>query len=322
MSKILNSSLLDGVSVIICCYNSEWIIVRCLEALKAQIVSEGFLWEVILVDNNCTDNTVSVALETMSNSNVQFNVVAEPNAGLMNARKRGIANAKYRYCIYCDDDNLLSPNYVEYMYNLLADHAEIGAAGGKGIAEFECEPDPSIMNYLTGYAVGSQIEHPGYLFGAGLALRTEVVRTIFNEFPSTLVGRQGGKLLSGDDLELVNYVKLMGYKLCPTDDVEYIHVLKANRLTEEYRLKMFEGLMLALPVGDMMTMALEDKKVSTYLIGYFKSEVILLLRSMVFWSKHDLTPLRNFVQRVRYWGILKLLSVYTNSKIIKKKYTV
>ena len=41
MSKILNSSLLDGVSVIICCYNSEWIIARCLEALKAQIVSEG-----------------------------------------------------------------------------------------------------------------------------------------------------------------------------------------------------------------------------------------------------------------------------------------
>ena len=321
MSKILNSSLPDGVSVIICCYNSEWIIARCLEALKAQVLPKNLHWEVVLVDNNCSDSTVAVALDTMRESSIQFSVLQEPVAGLMNARKCGIANARYRYCIYCDDDNLLSSNYVAYMYDVMSSMSEIGAAGGKGIPEYQCIPDPRVVKWPKGYAVGSQLEHPNYLFGAGLTLRTDVVRTIFTKFPSTLVGRQGETLLSGDDLELVNYVKLMGYKLYPTDDVEYIHVLKANRLTEEYRLKMYEGLMLSLPVGDMMNMALKDESVLDYIMSYFKSEIILFLYSLIFWRKQDISKLRDFVHRVRFWGIFRLLSVYRNCVNVKRNYS-
>lgn len=320
MSKESNSLLDDGISIIICCYNSEWIIARCLEALKQQVTPKSLRWEVVLVDNNCSDGTVKLANETMRNSGVDFLVVAEHIPGLMNARKRGIASVKYKYCIYCDDDNLLAPNYVAYMYNVLATKPEVGAAGGKGVPEFECEPDPRILDHLTGYAVGSQISHPEYLFGAGLTLRTEVVRTIFNNFKSTLVGRQGGKLLSGDDLELVNYVKLMGYKLYPTDDVHYIHVLKANRLTEDYRVKMFEGLMLALPVGDMMSRALKDEPLTDYIISYCKSELLLFIYTLMFWQKRDLTQMKSFVKRFRYWGMFKLISVYNNCVDIKKKY--
>ena len=85
-----NSSLLDGISVIICCYNSDWIIARCLDALKAQIIPIDLLWEVVLVDNNCSDATVQIAKETMLDSGVDFSIVSEPEPGLMNARKRGI----------------------------------------------------------------------------------------------------------------------------------------------------------------------------------------------------------------------------------------
>lgn len=315
-----SSSLLDGISVIICCYNSEWIIARCLEALKKQLIPDHIKWEIVLVDNNCTDATISVAMGTMESSDLDFTIVRESTPGLMNARKKGIATIKYQYCIYCDDDNLLSPDYVSYMYNILATNPEVGAAGGKGIPEFESEPDPRILPYLTGYAVGSQTEHPEYLFGAGLTLRTEVVRTIFNNFQSTLVGRQESKLLSGDDLELVNYVKLMGYKLYPTDAIQYVHVLKANRLTEEYRIKMYEGLMLALPIGDMMSLAYNNGSMLNYFMNYLKSELALLKYSLSFWQKKDITQLKSFVRRIRFWGIFKMISVYKNCVNIKKEY--
>lgn len=314
-----NSSLLDGISVIICCYNSEWIIARCLEALKAQVIPDGLRWEVVLVDNNCTDSTICVAKETMLESDVDFSIVTEQISGLMNARKKGIASIKYKYCIYCDDDNLLCPDYVSYMYEILTNRPCVGAVGGKGIPEFEHEPDPRILNYLTGYAVGSQTEHPEYLFGAGLALRTEVVRTIFTDFKGFLVGRQGDKLLSGDDLELVNYVKLMGYQLYPTDDIEYTHVLKANRLTEEYRVRMYEGLMLALPVGDMMRSALNNEPIYQYILSYIKSELLVLIYALMFWSKRDLTKIKDFVIRIRHWGIFRLISVYNYCVKIRDK---
>ena len=320
MSMKSNSSLLDGISVIICCYNSEWIIARCLEALKSQVIPDGLRWEVVLVDNNCTDSTICVAKETMLESDVDFSIVTEQISGLMNARKKGIASIKYKYCIYCDDDNLLCPDYVSYMYEILTNRPCVGAVGGKGIPEFEHEPDPRILNYLTGYAVGSQTEHPEYLFGAGLALRTEVVRTIFTDFKGFLVGRQGDKLLSGDDLELVNYVKLMGYQLYPTDDIEYTHVLKANRLTEEYRVRMYEGLMLALPVGDMMNLALHGKSIYKYFASYLMSEMSLFKYKLFFWKSYDLTQLISFVKRIRYWGVCKLIGVYNNCVEVKNKY--
>ena len=321
MSMVLDSSLNEGISVIICCYNSEWIIARCLEALKRQQIPEGLCWEVVLVDNNCNDNTVQLATETMRESGIDFSVVSEQEQGLMKARKRGIANVKYKYCIYCDDDNLLCPEYVEYVYRLISTHSEVGAVGGKGIPEFECEPAPSILEHLTGYAVGSQLQHPNYLFGAGLTLRTEVVRTIYEKFPCVLVGRKGNVLLAGDDLELVNYVKLMGYSLMPTDNVSFTHVLSSNRLTEEYRLKMFYGLFRALPVGDVMELALQNKPVSNYVKSYLKSETALFLRQLIFWKKQDLSQLRSFVRNVRFWGIRQLLAIYWTSVMVKTDFS-
>ncbi len=320
MSMKSNLLLDDGISVIICCYNSEWIIARCLETLKKQKIPEGLPWEVVLVDNNCSDGTVAVAFDTMHGSRIDFQIVKESNPGLMNARKKGIATVKYRYCIYCDDDNLLSQDYVAYMHHVFATKQEIGAAGGKGIAEFEVEPEPSIMDYPDGYAVGSQTEHPDYLFGAGLALRTDVVRTIYDRFECRLVGRKGNVLLAGDDMELVYFVKLMGYSLYPTDDISYVHVLRKNRLTEEYRRRMYDGLRLALPIGDMMVLALNDNPIFPYFKNYLKSELILFINSLMFWKKKDVTHVKEFVAMIRFWGLPQLYSVYKECVSIKSDY--
>ncbi len=52
---------LSGVSVIICCYNSEQTILETLTYLGAQQLDARFSIEVILVDNVSTDATVEVA---------------------------------------------------------------------------------------------------------------------------------------------------------------------------------------------------------------------------------------------------------------------
>ena len=83
-------SLKCGVSVVICCYNSAWIIGRTLDALKNQNVRDGLSWEIVLVDNNCIDETVSVAQKTMEGCGIPFRIVEEKNPGLANARKKGI----------------------------------------------------------------------------------------------------------------------------------------------------------------------------------------------------------------------------------------
>ena len=107
-SEMLN----DGISIIICCYNSEWIIARCLDALKQQRFSTPLEWEIIVVDNACTDETTTIVGRYLKE--LPLRIVFEPEPGLLNARKRGISVAKYQYSIFCDDDNILCPNYTQW----------------------------------------------------------------------------------------------------------------------------------------------------------------------------------------------------------------
>ena len=55
------------LAVVICCYNSEKIIEETLRALAAQ-EDIGSVWEVVLVDNNCNDQTTTVAKATWEDS--------------------------------------------------------------------------------------------------------------------------------------------------------------------------------------------------------------------------------------------------------------
>ena len=313
--------LRDGISIVICCYNSEWIIARCLEALERQDLPLGFNWEIILVDNNCADNTVRIAESCMCGSGVEFRIVEERKSGLANARVRGVAEAKYKYIVFCDDDNLLCPNYVQYVYEKLESDSRIGAIGGKGIPEFECEPDPRILPRLEGYAVGSQLRHKNWLFGAGMALRTDLVRNVYEKQELFLVGRKGGELLAGDDSELAYSIVLRGYKTYPTDDVYYVHVLRSNRLTMEYYRKMNAGFDMARPPLEVMRSVLEGTGFTSVLWRYFRLRLSLLKYMILFWHKQSACIRMNCRKEIDYmksWGLWKLWYIYQEWMRIKK----
>ena len=240
-SEMLN----DGISIIICCYNSEWIIARCLDALKQQRFSTPLEWEIIVVDNACTDETTTIV--GRYSKELPLRIVFEPEPGLLNARKRGISVAKYQYSIFCDDDNILCPNYVYGMYQLMSSNLNIGCAGGRGVAEFMCEPDEIVYQFLKGYAIGSQKDLV-YLYGAGICVRTDVVKEIYNTEHFYLSGRCGNRLLAGDDTELVISILTRGYQETCSDDLTFKHVLPAQRLKYDYLKGMLKGFGLSAPI--------------------------------------------------------------------------
>ena len=89
--------LMNGISVIVCCYNSAWIIERCLNALLAQQVPSSVLWEIIVVNNASTDDTERIANKVLQKGHISYQLINEPKAGLLNARKCGIRAARYSY---------------------------------------------------------------------------------------------------------------------------------------------------------------------------------------------------------------------------------
>lgn len=317
----MNKSIKEGVSVIICCYNSAWIIERTLNALKNQCVRKGLLWEIILVDNNCTDNTTMIAQTTMRGSLIPFIIAKENKAGLVNARKCGIAIANYDIVVYCDDDNLLCPDYIDTMYGIMCSDSKIGAAGGMGKAEFQTKPDLIVEKNLESYAVGSQVGHDCWLFGAGLALRTKLVKEVYDHQRCYLMGRKGKKLLSGDDSELVMSMVVRGFRIEPTDDVFYTHVLKANRLTSAYFEKLKIGLEQPAPVFEVFRAVIYGDSFKSILYHYYESARAILW-SVVKFRSPDATSIRKqHKERLglyNYWGLFRLWRIYVSWMKIKK----
>lgn len=321
----LRFEMIKGVSVIICCYNSAWIIRRTLTALREQRFEKPIPYEILLIDNKCTDDTVAIAEEVMKDGLVDFSIIKENKQGLAYARRKGILEAKYEYVIYCDDDNLLCPDYVSTVVSCFDKMPEVGAIGGKGIAEFEIEPAAIVKEHLECYAVGSQLEHKDWLWGAGLALRTELVKDVCNKQKCYLVGRKGNKLLSGDDSELVMSIVLRGYKAYPLDEISFTHVLKADRLSEEYFHRLYKGLTLPRPVLGMLQAVINNIGFRDAIQEYTYYTKRYIKYSVLWWrplSKQKRKLALKEIENYRYWGALRLHRMYRQWIAIKRKWHI
>ena len=88
------------LSVVICTYNRDRFIVACLQSLAVQTLPDK-KFEVIVVNNNCTDNTESLVQDFLQRHPERpFRMVFEANKGLSHARNRGIAEAEGEVILY------------------------------------------------------------------------------------------------------------------------------------------------------------------------------------------------------------------------------
>lgn len=174
---------MKGISIIICCYNSA----KCLHHTLAHIAKQqvGVEWELILVNNNSTDNTAALADEIWESlgAPVSLKVVDEIQAGLSHAREKGMQEAKYDLFLWCDDDNWLSVTYVQTAFDIMKTHPDISALRGWCEATFETEKPEWFDKQARFFAVSNQRKYSGYItqkkscvYGAGmhLMLRNQV----------------------------------------------------------------------------------------------------------------------------------------------------
>jgi glycosyltransferase involved in cell wall biosynthesis len=236
----------SGLSVIICCYNSENRIGKVLDHLKEQKKVENISWEVIVVDNASRDNTAEVARNSWKNEDVKFEVVYEEKPGLSNARIRGINASSYPYIVFVDDDNWVSEEYISKAYQIMEEHPDVGLAGGLGIPVSDTELPEWFSNYQDAYAVGPQHDNEGYLpdsrsyiHGAGMIMRKDVWFLLQDQgFRFVLSGRKGKSMSSGEDSEISSAFRLAGYRLWYDPTLVFRHILPSQRLRWNYLVKL------------------------------------------------------------------------------------
>src|SRR3569833_3717564 len=101
------------VSLVICTYNRAVYLPNALKSIQQQTAKPN-LFEVVIVDNNSTDNTALVAKEYIdANPGIDCRYCFENKKGLSFARNRGIEEARHEVISYIDDDAILVNTYID-----------------------------------------------------------------------------------------------------------------------------------------------------------------------------------------------------------------
>ncbi|MBP5406285.1 glycosyltransferase family 2 protein [bacterium] len=204
------------ISVAVCTYNRADVLPKCLESLTNQNIGSD-LFEVLIIDNNSTDNTKKIADDFYEKYN-NFRYVFETRQGHSQARNRAIAEAKGKYLAYIDDDETVNREFIQ---SILACFNETNAdvVGGRLLSWIDSAEVPIFYNpRLYDFDLGSerkQMQSSGFDFGFGCGYSC-FKKSLFDEVGlfSENFGIVNGKLQMGEDSE-------MGYRLLKAGKVFY-----------------------------------------------------------------------------------------------------
>jgi len=231
------------ISVVVCTYNRAQTLRRMLDSFFSQQDLTRLDHEVIVVDNNSTDDTAKVAWEFSDKP--RFFYVLEGSQGLSCARNRGLAESAGDFVSFLDDDVIVDPQWLANLQKCL-DETNADAVGGKVDLKF-LTPPPSWLGslfrmHLAELDLASTrlvgLNGSGYS-GCNVTFRKQTLRHAggFDE----KLGRAGAQLACYEDTVVLHRIESAGGKMVYDPAVRVEHLIGPDRLTWPYFKRLFLG---------------------------------------------------------------------------------
>ncbi len=233
----------------------------CKNALR-QAKTQPYSWEVIVVDNNSTDNTAKVVHSYQANWPKQYPLkyCFEPKQGAAYARNRAFKEAKGSLVGFLDDDNLPTADWITAAWLFAQEHPAAGAYGSQIHGDFEVTPPKNFERIAPFLAITERGSQPLRYKpskkilppSAGLVVRKQAW---LNSCPSHLVltGRTCGSMLTGEDLEMISHIQANGWEIWYNPAMCIYHKIPHWRLKREYLIPFFRGIGLSRYVTRMLS---------------------------------------------------------------------
>ncbi len=202
--------------------------------LKQNYPKENF--EIIVVDNNSSDNTRSVVkkLGDYSKNNIQY--IFEPDIGMSKARNRGAAIARGEIVLFIDDDVIPSPHWLHDYCSIYDMFPEIDAAGGRIEPVFQSDKPKWVSDELL-VALGQLnlseketiLSFPDHPFGGNFSVKRETFMKVggfIEEFTSC-----------NEETAFFSKLHLNGYKVGYSPKVLVYHQIAGSRLSRIFFIK-------------------------------------------------------------------------------------
>jgi glucosyl-dolichyl phosphate glucuronosyltransferase len=236
------------ISVIIASYNREKFIVQALQSMYQQTADKS-IFEVIVVDNNSKDNTVTVCNTFIaSHPTLSIQFIIEKQQGASFARNTGAALAKGEVLFFMDDDAIADPDLIEQTLIFYNSNKNINGWGGIITPKY-IPAEPVWMSYYVSSLVGNfnygkeqkPFEKNKYPLESNMAITKKAFMEV-NGFNTSIPGVKGTLRIGGEGKELFFKIKALGPPIyyCPTMKVQ--HIVETQKLTNGYMYSVASGI--------------------------------------------------------------------------------
>jgi len=215
-------------------------------------VLEDIIWEVLIIDNNSSDETQTVSDRYRQTVSYTLRYYFEAQQGLAFARQSAVEQAQGEWVAFIDDDNFPDPDWIAAAMQFARIHPQAGAFGGLTRAQLEGIPPDGFEEIAPFLAIvergttAFRYERSRRLLppGAGLVVRRQawldcVPPRLF------LTGREHQLKLASEDLEAIIYLQNAGWEIWYNPQMKLNHKIPAHRLERNYLLAIARGTGLA-----------------------------------------------------------------------------
>ncbi len=209
-------------TIIVCTYNRSQNLPSCLAALAAQEGTDGLDWEVLVVDNNSTDDTPQMVDRLSRELTIKVRYAKETQQGLNYARNCGVSSSQGVHFTFVDDDIHVSPRWLAMLAEAFA-RTDADAIGGRIHLDPSIKlprwvvPGSEISGFLGYQDFGDEpFQMDGksrYPFGGNMSFHRRVVARIGLFDPK--LGRKGegrkrGELFKGAETDYFHRLNAAG----------------------------------------------------------------------------------------------------------------
>ncbi len=230
------------LSIVIATYNRGPSLIRTLRSVVGQHNLDRGEWEVVVVDNNSTDDTQQLVAQFAASYGevVDLRIVKESRQGLSPARNRGIADSRGSIIAIIDDDEEVNTGFGRAYLDFFDEHPDVAAAGGRVIPHYDFKTprwlSPWTERPISGTLdMGDRVREfdAGHFPGGGnMAVRREALNRVGLFNPE--LGRTGTKLLAGEEKDLFARLRAAGEKIWYVPGAQILHIIPRERLTLSY----------------------------------------------------------------------------------------
>lgn len=235
------------VTVLVCTYNRSGFLRETLRAITSLPEPRDYGVEVLVVDNNSSDDTADVVRAAARSSRFPVRLIREPQQGKSFALNEGLRHARGEVIALTDDDVWPDHEWLDRIVGAFRTR-DITFAFGKVRPRWDCVPAPELLTprahsiwgplAILDYGdepVSYVPENRGQRLpiGANLAIRRQTLVEVGGW--RTDLGKVDNSLISGEDHEIFYRLrKANAYRGLYDPRISVRHFVPTSRLTRRY----------------------------------------------------------------------------------------